>query len=149
MKRLVGGLKSGSLFIVATTTLCLGASVRQACGAEGPHAGAVGGAAGKQSPALRELAGAWRLTTDDDSPGKVPPPEVITFKADGTFQVTGNGEPFSGRFRLENDEVVMILVVDGNTRVRRRRYKVDEQGLHFANDNPGFAHYLRVKPEGR
>jgi hypothetical protein len=38
--------------------------------------------------------------------------------------------------------LVTIMVVDGNTRVRRRGYELDDQGLHFANKNPGFAHYV-------
>jgi hypothetical protein len=84
---------------------------------------------------------------DDDSPGKTPPPEVITFGADGSYRVSGNGEPFNGRFRVDGEDVVLTVLVEGTTRAMRRGFKLDAKGLHFANTVQGsFAHYTRIKP---
>ncbi len=94
----------------------------------------------------QQLLGAWRLTADDDQPGKKPDPEVITFAKDGTWRVSEVKEPFGGRYRVDGEEVVMTFIAEGNTRVLRRGFKIDAQGLHFANVKTGFAHYVRVTP---
>jgi len=97
------------------------------------------------SRAAPGLVGTWRLVKDDDTPGKKPPPETITFRTGGTYRVEGSGEPFDGRYRVDGEEIVMSVVVDGNTRVMRRRFRLDAEGLHFANPNQGFAHYSPVR----
>jgi hypothetical protein len=93
----------------------------------------------------KELIGSWRLDKDDDAPNKTPPNEVITFSADGTWKVTSDKEPIGGRCRVEGEEVVMLMIVENNTRSRRRRFKLDAEGLHFANPDGGYAHYVKVK----
>jgi hypothetical protein len=146
MTRFAGRLMSRAVPVIATVALCFCALARPASALENPGAGKGRPAAGKADPSLAPLLGAWQLTADDETPGKTPPPEVITFKGDGTWQTTGGVEPLSGRLRVEGVEVVMIMVIEGNTRVRRRRFTVDAQGLHLANAETGSQHYVRVKP---
>jgi len=107
--------------------------------AAGPTTAATANAAAKR------LVGRWQMIKDDDKPGAKPPAEIIAFRANGTYRVEGSGEPFDGRYRVEGEEVVMTVVIEGNTKVMRRRFKLDTEGLHFANPTQGFAHYVPVK----
>jgi len=110
-----------------------------------PGQSQAGRASDKKAVLPRELVGAWRLVKDDDTPGQKPPNEVITFSEDGMWRVTDVKEPFGGRCRVQGEEVLMTMLVDGNTRSHRRRFKLDAEGLHFANVQNGYAHYVRVK----
>ena len=92
-----------------------------------------------------EVVGKWRLVKDDDNPGQQPPAEAVTFNANGTYHIEDFRGSFDGRYRMEEGLIVMTIVVDGNTRVIRRPFKQDPEGLHLANRWQGFAHYVLVK----
>ncbi len=111
-----------------------------------PQRGAAASPAATVSAEEKPLLGSWKLVRDDDIPGQKVNEEVITFSPDRTWRVTNVATPFGGRFRVHGEEVVMIMTVEGNDKSLRRGFKLDAEGLHFANHKEGsYAHYVRVK----
>jgi hypothetical protein len=119
-------------------------------GAGSPHVGPKTAATiptpAPPAPSSSGLVGEWTLISDDSLPPNLAvPDERMSFTADGKWKLARETDPQEGRYKVQDDVVVLISEIGGNTKVLRRSFKLEADELQLSNKAIGYSHYKRSK----
>jgi len=95
------------------------------------------------APSSFPILGTWMLTGDDEYPGGDLPHETISFHKDGQLRIDGLST-FCGTYSISDDQIHMVVPINGLEIVYKRAFTIDNNGLHLENPGTGNAHYTRV-----